>query len=163
MAESELLRGWFAEGGTAVRYQTAELQHPAFTKPHYLLTGDHKAVRAKLENGTEVTFEPAALQVQLPEKGVKGREAMRVTLGGISRDVLIELERQAVAARAPITLIYREYLDSDLSGPQDVRKFTLRNPVCSSGRITAEASFVDPINIPFPRIHYNTRTHPGLA
>lgn len=163
MAESELLRQWFAEGGAAVRYETVELRHPAFSQSHYLLTGDHEAVTATLETGQQVAFLPAALQVRLPEKGVQGRESMQVTLDGISRDVLLELERQAVAARAPITLVYREYLDSDLSQPQDIRTFTLRNPRCNGNRITAEASFLDAINIPFPRVNYTSQSHPGLA
>lgn len=162
MAESELLRQWFAAGGAAVRYETIQLSHPSFSQPHYLVQGTD-ALTAALETGEQIEWRPIAMQIQLPEKGVQGRESMRITIDGVGREVLTELEAQADGPRAAIELIYREYLDSDLSGPQDIRRLTLRNPRCSATRVTAEASFLDAINTPFPRTLYTSISHPWLV
>lgn len=162
MAESELLRQWFAAGGAAVRYETIALSHPAFSKTHYLVNG-HQSITATLEDDeTVIDWQPLAMQLRLPEKGVQGRESLQITLDGVSREILQELEAQADAPRQPITLVYREYLDSDLSGPQDIRTLTLRNPRCNARQVTAEASFLDAINTPFPRINYTSSSHPWL-
>lgn len=159
--ESPLLRQWFAAGGAAVRYETIQLSHPSFQRPYYLINGN-EPLTATLETGDSVEWEPIAMQLKLPEKGVQGRESLQISIDGISRDILLELEAQANGARAPIELVYREYLDTDLSGPQDIRRLTLRNPRCNASRITAEASFLDAVNAPFPRINYTSTSHPWL-
>ncbi len=164
MAESQLLKQWFAEGGAAVRYCTLELRCPDFSQTHYLVSAmpDSGPLQAQLEDSTPVEFIPSPISMRLPEQGVQGRESLQVTLDGVSRDVLLELERNANGAHAPITAVYREYLDSDLTGPQDIRELTLRNPSVSSNRVTAECTYSQPINLPFPRTKYTSLTHPGL-
>jgi len=159
--ESPLLRQWFAAGGAAVRYETIQLKHPAFSQDYYLINGTD-ALTAQLETGDMIDWQPIAMQLKLPEKGVQGRESLQITIDGVSRDILLELEAQAEGGRAPIQLVYREYLDSDLKGPQDVRRLTLRNPRCNASRVTAEASFLDAVNAPFPRINYTSISHPWL-
>lgn len=159
--ESPLLRQWFAAGGAAVRYETIQLTHPSFQRSYYLINST-ESITAALETGESIVWEPIAMQLKLPEKGVQGRESLQISIDGVSRDILQELEAQANGGRAPIELVYREYLDSDLSGPQDIRRLTLRNPRCNTTRITAEANFLDAVNAPFPRINYTSISHPWL-
>lgn len=160
---------WAGNPVNTLRYETLELIHPAFVdadgnpSSHRLVNHRLDPLTVTLETGAQATFLPGAFAVRLPEKGVQGRQDMQITLDGVSREVVRQLERAADADRAPIIARFREYAETDLTEPGLMHELTVISPKVTPTRVTATAVFVDPINLSFPRILYTTDTHPSLV
>lgn len=158
-----------------IYYLTLEFNHSAFrdeadAPTSIRLVQGYTPLVATLEAaapknpGAAVTFKPAAFNVELPVKGVDGRHDMKVVLDAVNGEVIAQLERVAAAVREPIQVIFREFVSSDLSGPQSTPiKMVAANPQVTALRATFTATFADLINKSFPSIRYTLTTHPGLA
>ena len=158
-----------------IPYVTIELNHSAFRdeleQPTSIrLVRGHKDLTATLEAAapfdpsTAVTFTAAAVAIKPPDKGIKGRQEMSLTIDAASGEIIRQLERVVAASREPIKVIYRVFVSSDLSAPQNTPvQMTILNPQVTPERVSARAVFTDVINKAFPSIYYTTITHPGLA
>lgn len=157
-------------------YITLEFNHPSFRTEG---TNEHTSIRlvqgfeplsARIEAGAPfgagqyVTFQPAAFDVELPTKGVSGEHSMNINIDGASAEITRQLERVATGVRAPIQVIFREFVSTDLSMPQSTPiKMTVLNPSVNGNRVSAQASYSDLLNKAYPSIKYTLNTHPGLA
>jgi len=153
-----------------ILYLTIELSNPAFSPVAHRLVQGWNDLTAGLEDdaaynaGEMVTFKAAAFKVSLPEKGVKGRQDMSVTIYGASFEINEQLELQAKSNREPVKITIREYESGDLSKPaSDPITMTVINPKSIDESVTFSATFADVVNKAFPSIVYKLSTHPGLA
>ena len=147
-----------------VIYHTLEIAHPAFIEPIYVVR-DNADLTATLEDGvTVVTFVRFAFDLVKPEVSVIGVPQCQVEFDNVSREILANIQL-AMQATDPITLTYREYLGSDLSGPQNdpPLTLTLSNIRATVFRVTATASFGDLNNRRFPTEEYTGERFPGLV
>lgn len=159
----------------AIYYITLEFLHSAFRNAE----GDPASIRlvqgfdalvatleddAPQDGGEAVTFQPCALAVKLPAKDVSGRHDMDISIDAASGEIIDQLERVAAAPREPIRVIFREFVSSDLSGPQSTPlRMIASSPQVAAARATVRASFADLVNKAFPSEVYKLSTHPGLA
>lgn len=176
MSNSAALDELFASNiAGQIYYITLEFNHSAFRDSE----GNPTAIRlvqgfdpltatleadAPYDASTSVLFQPAAIDVELPVKNVEGRHDMRIILDAASGEIIRQLELVAAAPREAIRVLFREFISSDLSGPQSTPlRMTVINPQVTATRVTATATFADLVNKSFPSINYTLRTHPGLA
>lgn len=146
-----------------VVYHTLELNHPAFTSPIYVVN-DWSDLNAQLENGDPVTFLRFAFRLTRPEVGHTGIPTITVEIDNVSRDILANVQL-AMQSTEMITLTYRQYISSDLSGPQNDPPMTmvLSNISADVFKVTATASFGDLHNKRFPTEEYTAERFPGLV
>ena len=86
-----------------------------------------------------------------------------IEIDNVSREILVNIEA-AIATTEVIEVIYREFISTDLSGPQNDPPMTLtiQSITADVFRIQATASFGDFTNRKFPRSVYSAEDYPGL-
>lgn len=154
---------------------TIELIHPAFVDADgpvaVRVVNDHSPLVATLEAdaplnpGETVEFASCYFQfTRPPESESASLPEVEVRVDNVSR-VLIPYLDLAKTSRVPITLIWRPYLTSDLTGPHmnPPLTLTLRNVGGDMNSLTARAGFTDLANRRFPSMDYTPRTFPGLV
>lgn len=154
---------------TSVAYHTLEIYHPSFTTPIRVVR-DFVDLSARLEStaprdaSTYVTFVGYAFDIVLPEVSSTGVPSLQITIDNVARDIMANLEL-AVTTSTPITVIYRLFLSTDLTGPQNNPPMALTIISISADvfKITATATFGDLVNKRFPSVTYNIETFPGLV
>ena len=153
---------------TSVAYHTLEIYHPSFTTPIRVVR-DFVDLSARLEStaprdaNTYVTFVGYAFDIVLPEVSSTGVPSLQITIDNVARDLMANLEL-AVTTSTPITVIYRMFLSTDLTGPQNnpPMALTIINISADVFKITATATFGDLVNKKFPKVNYTLETFPGL-
>lgn len=152
-------------------FDTLEFQHPTFTDDtgtpiSIRVVNDHADLVAGLETtGTMVTFTACYFKFSRPdETGDSSMPEVSLQVDNVARAILPHL-RKAVSSLVPITMIWRPYLASDLSGPHmlPVLALTLRNVTSDMNSIQAKAGFSDLSNRRFPGNEYLSKYFPGLA
>jgi hypothetical protein len=164
-----LKEAYAAAPDNVVAYHTLEIYHPAFTQPIRVVR-DFVDLSAKLEASaprdasTYVTFVGFAFDIVPPEVSATGVPQCQVTIDNVSRDIVANLEL-AIASNQPITMIYRLFLSTDLTGPQNNPPMTLSviNMQADVFKVTATATFGDLVNRKFPGQNYTTERFPGLV
>ena len=143
-------------------YHTLELDHPAFDQPIYVVR-DYADLNAELEDGSPVTFLRFAFDLVKPEVSPAGVPQCQVQIDNVDRIILTNIQA-AMESTASITMTYREYLSTDLLGPQNDPPMVmlLSNIKADAFRITATASFGDLNNKRFPNEEYTAERFPGL-
>lgn len=152
-----------------VQYHTLELYHPSFTQPIRVVR-DFVDLEATLEStaprnaSQAVTFVGFAFDIVPPEVSATGVPTCQITIDNVSREIVANLEL-AIASNQAITIIYRLFLSSDLSGPQNNPPMTLTVVSMSADvfKVTATATFGDMVNRKFPSQMYTTDRFPGLV
>jgi hypothetical protein len=147
---------------------TLELYHPAFAAPIRVVR-DHVDFTATLEAtaprnaGQSVTFVAFAFDIVPPEVTDGALPQCTIEIDNVSRDVLANIEL-AMGSTELVTAIYRAYLDTDTTGPQNDPPMTLTLTSISASlfRIKATAGFPDLANRRFPRMEYTATRFPGL-
>lgn len=151
-------------------HYTLELIHPAFTTPIRVVRG-RDALEATLEATAPVNpgalayFVGFAFDFTKPELSFSGVPQVTIEIDNVERDIVASLELAVSAGATPITCIYREYLSTDLSGPQNNPPLTLTISTVKADvfKVTATASFPDLNNRRFPVTEYDAETYPGLV
>lgn len=148
---------------SVVIYHTLEINHPAFSEPIYVVR-DFEDLNAQLEDGTPVTFIRFAFNLVKPEVSATGVPQCTVEIDNVSRDILANVQL-AMQSTALITMTYREYISTDLSGPQNDPPMTmvLSNIQADVFKVRATASFGDLNNKRFPTEEYTAERFPGLV
>ena len=143
---------------------TYELLHPSFTE-RICIVNDFQNITAGLETGEQVEFIACPVQVVPPSES-DGSEAptISVSIDGVSAIVASKLD-EAARAHERITLVERQYVSDDLSAPCYLPplSLTLKTVNVNATRVTASASFTDPVNRGFPSKDYLIREYPGLV
>lgn len=152
-----------------VIYHTLEIWHPSFSAPIRIVRDDVD-LTAYLESdaahnpGEEVTFVRYAFDFQKPEVSSTGIPTMAITIDNVSRLIAASIE-SALGTTDVVTVTYREYLSSDLTGPQNDPPTTLSitDITVDAFRITATCGYPDLMNRKFPTLEYNADDFPGLV
>ena len=167
---SEAIREAYASAPAGVIiHHTLELRHPTMTAPIRIVR-DHHSLTAFLEStapanpGAEVTFVAYAFDFLKPEVGPDGVPRMSITIDNVSRLITAAIEN-ALTSTEPITATYREYISTDLSGPQNDPPIHMEilSVTCDVFRVTAQAGFPDLLNRKFPTLEYTAEEFPGLV
>lgn len=158
-----LKEAYAAAPADVVIYHTLEINHPAFSAPIYVVR-DFEDLNAQLENGAPVTFIRYAFDLVKPEVSATGVPQCTVEIDNVSRDILANVQL-AMTSTELITMTYREYLSTDLTGPQNDPPMTmvLSNISADVFKVRATASFGDLNNKRFPNEEYTAERFPGLV
>jgi hypothetical protein len=157
-----LKEAYAAAPSNVVIYHTLEINHPAFIEPLYVVR-DFEDLSANLEDGTPVTFIRFSFNLLKPEVSVVGVPQCTIEIDNVSRDILANIQL-AMQSTDLITMTYREYISTDLSGPQNDPPMTmvLSNISADVFKVQATASFGDLNNKRFPNEEYTAERFPGL-
>lgn len=152
-----------------VAYHTLEIYHPAFTTPIRVVR-DFVDLTATLEStaprnpSTAVTFTGYAFDIVPPEVSTIGVPQCQIQIDNVSREITANLEL-AIPTSTPIQVIYRMFISTDLSAPQNNPPMILTITSISVDvfKVTATATFGDLVNKKFPSVIYDINTFPGLV
>lgn len=153
---------------TALIYHTLELRHPSFTTPIRVVR-DQVDLVATLEDsapsdpGQLVTFVAFTFDFTKAEVSPAGVPQMTITMDNVSRDIVANIEL-ALGTTDLVVATYREYIGSDLSGPQNDPPIhmDIMSVKATTFQIIATAGFPNLMNKKFPTLEYSTETFPGL-
>lgn len=113
-------------------------------------------------DGVYHEFTAAAISVALPSSNTSGQQSLRFSIGGINNIVQRYVD-EALESSTPITLIYREYLESDKSAPARQPYIMAMSGIQLEGdEAQFEASYWDILNYAWPRQRYTEETAPGI-
>ena len=161
---SAAIREAYASAGPGVILDTLELSHPDFTEPVRVVLAYDDLVATLEDEVTVATFKAFAFDITFPPMGdAAAAPEFVVRLDGVSREIIEQLDL-AVESNEKITLLYRAYISTDLTAPQNTPKsldlIYVRPDVFS---VEARAALPNAANRPFPFEDYTARRFPGLA
>lgn len=158
-----------------VIYHTIELRHSTFRDQDNVLqpirvVRDHANLRAFIEpsdtiaGGSEVTFIGFAFNFTKPEISASGPPQIQLEIDNVDRVILANIER-ALLTTELVKVVYREYISTDLSGPQNDPPLTLTISSITADvfKITATATFSNLHNKRFPTKEYSAEVFKALA
>lgn len=114
-------------------------------------------------NGEMVFFEQGALTIARPSKNAtSGNQKLTFGVSDMTGRVQRYVD-QALASGVPAKLIFREYLESDISEPAS-RPYVMdiSGGQFEGGVVQIEASYYDLLNAAWPRERYNQINAPGI-
>lgn len=120
---------------------------------------------APLNGGESVKFTNVSFIFRRPSETESGSlPEVEIQVDNVSR-ILIPYLDQAKNSRVPITMIWRPYLVSDLSGPHmnPPLQLTLRGVGGDMNKMTARAGFTALSNRRFPASEYTSKKFPALV
>lgn len=168
---SEAIKEAYASApDNVVILHTLELLHPAFTTPIRVVR-DYADLTAKLEAtapqnpGAYVTFVGYAFDLVLPPMSEQtALPQIMVSIDNVDREIVANIEA-AMQTTEIITIIYRPYLSTDLTGPQMIPplEFQVQSIMADVFKVQATCSFGDPGNRAFPNEDFTLQRFPGLA
>ncbi len=161
---------------SSVILDTLEFRHPLFIDETgavvaVRVVNDHTVLRAALEAdapadpGRFVDFQPVRFSLRRPTESDSAQmPEIEITVSNVAR-ILIPYLDMAKESRAPISVTYRPYLESDLTAPhmQPPLTVTLRSVTVDTTNVTMRAGFGDMNNRRFPKMDYTSAKFPGLT
>lgn len=164
MAISAALKQIYASAPATQKYvETLSFSHSLFPATYYL-TNDNQAWTFLLETGASVTFTAVPFRVVLPKVDGQGNQDMGLTIANIGRDLVDPLEAAIAKPSEPIRCVYRVYLDTPNTAPQNTPPLSLIITGVSVTReaVSATATRMDVLNRVFPYNFYKYDSFPGL-
>jgi hypothetical protein len=156
------IREAYATARSDVYYlDTLEISNAA--APTLYLVRDRIDQNLTLEDSTVKTFVACGFRFQLPAAGDNGLQELSLAVDNVDRKAS-EFVSAALGSNAPIEVVYRPYLSSDLTQPQmnpPLRLF-LTDVVITSVEINGRAQFADILNRKFLSESYVRRRFPAL-
>lgn len=157
-----------AAPSNVIIYHTIELWHPAFSAPIRVVR-DYTDLTATLEASaprnasTAVTFVAFNFEFTKPEVSSTGLPEVTLTMDNVDRAIVANIEA-ALSTTDLVTVIYREFISSDLTAPQNNPPLSLiiTSVVADLYKVTAVASFPNLMNKRFPTLEYSAETFVGL-
>lgn len=157
---SQLLEIVYASGGDDVVIPTLEIKHAAFETMRTCAGFEDQTVT--LETGETVTFEASGLDVSLPKRDASGQQNLTFAIENVTGIAQRAID-DAMAAGGQIQVIYRTFLESDLSTPSEPPlKMVLIGADFEGSAVQVMASHQDLINYAWPRQRYTAEYAPGL-
>ena len=166
---SQALREAYAAAPSAVIvYHTLEINHPAFTAPIRVvrdvvdLTATLEAT-APHDPSTAVLFVAFRFDIVPPDVQPTSIPQCVIEMDNVGREIVAQLDL-AMASGNLITCIYRQFIGTDLSAPQNNPPLTLTISAISATplRVRATAGFTNLANKRFPGEDYTAERFPGL-
>lgn len=150
-----------ASGGDDVIIRTLEIISDAWEDPILLATGFTDQV-CTTEDGRTLTFRGVNMSITLPKKNNKGNQTLAFSVDNTTGEVSRFVDA-AVEANARATVIYRTYLSSNKSAPQE-KPYRL---VVLSGELQGivanlQCGYFNPIGTAWPRRFLTADYAPGL-
>lgn len=143
--------------------ETLELSHSMFSKTWYLASNSTAPTPYGLETGAQVLFQPLPFTVKLPNSDAQGGQTLSISLANAGREMVQEIEAAATKPDERIVVVYRVYLLSDLSYPQNLPiRLSLDSIAMTDEAIQAQAGRSDVLNFKFPNKTYVAQQFPGL-
>ncbi len=162
MATKALKTAWASAPKNDYIHETLELKHSKFSKTWYI-SNHQKTFDATLENRTKVTFEPIPFAVKLPPSDAQGGQLMDITVANAGLDMVKEIEAASTKPDERIEVVYRIYLSSDKTAPQNTPiRLSLDSIMMNDEAIAGQAGRSDVLNQPFPSEIYTPEKFPGL-
>lgn len=156
-----ILERVYASGGPEVIIPTIELTCAAWAEPILICAGFEDQTVAT-EDARTLTFIAAGVDVALPKKSNTGSQTLTFAVDNVSGEAQAKIDA-ALEAEERVTLIYRTYLASDLSGPAEPPyRMTVLGGDITGTQVQIEAGYFDLINVGWPRDLYTTSFAPGL-
>lgn len=150
-------------------YHTLEINHPAFSTPIRVVrdTADLTATleaSAPNDASTAVTFVGFRFDVVPPDVSTSAVPQCVIEIDNVSREILSQIEAAMISTDL-ITCIYRQFISTDLTVPQNNPPLTLTVLAISATvfRIRATCGFGDLANRRFPAVDYTADVFPGLV
>ena len=163
-----LKEAYAAAPANVIVFHTIEIDHPAFSTPIRVVrdTADLVATleaTAPYNPSTAVTFVGFRFDIVPPEVGATAVPQCVIEIDNVDRSILAQIEA-AMGSTSLITCIYRQFLSTDLSAPQNNPPLSLTIFTISATvfRIRATAGFDNLQNLKFPGITYTSEVFPGL-
>ncbi len=150
-------------------YHTLEIRHPTFDTPIRVVR-DYQDLEAYLESdapenpGEEVFFSRFDFDFTKPEISADGVPQMQLKIDNISRDISAALDL-ATTTTDLVEITYREYISTDLSGPQNDPPISMYLVDVKADVFAAHgtARFPDLLNKRFPTLAYRADIFKGLV
>ncbi|WP_445363185.1 DUF1833 family protein [Microbulbifer sp. ANSA003] len=141
---------------------TLELRHAAFEGGAIRLCQGFDDIEATLEDGETATFTASGFGVSLPQRSVRGRQDLQFQLDNVTGEALQNIDA-ALEAGGSVQVIYRQFLESDLSAPaQPATVMTAASVKANPASVSVIASFHDLVNKAWPNKFYTPDFAPGL-
>lgn len=131
---------------------TLEISHPSIPAETIFIVRETKSYDLTLEDGVTVeTFQPLAFNITLPPAGDKGIQELRLEVDNVDRSIS-DFFALAKDYRTPVKVVYRPYLNTDLSTPQldPPLELNLTDVKITAEKVTSRATFADLINKKHP-------------
>jgi hypothetical protein len=161
---SEAIKEAYASCPSETLYlETIEISHSE-SSTHFYLVRDRADWSLTLENAVQITFEKCPFRFSLPASGENGVQELNLAIDNVDRRISDFLE-SVENSLEPVRVIYRVYLASDTSAPQNnpPMTLTLRDVVVTTVEITGKATFLDLLNRKFPTEYYTRDRFPSLG
>lgn len=149
-------------------HNTLELQHPTFDQPARVVAGVPDDMNFTLEagatpnGGESVLFQACEFWAEYPEVAEGKPPECRVSVDNVAR-LLVPALNNAVATRADLIAIWRQYRSDDLTEPCfGPVQFNVRRVTMTGTRIQGVARIDDLVNKKFPSRVYTIKDFPGL-
>jgi hypothetical protein len=138
-------------------YYTLEIWHSSFDVPARVVTGVGDDMQFGIEAsaarnaGEMVTFIACPVKAEWPEQREGFPPQSKVSIDNVNRELRPKI-KAAMMIREYIKVIYREYLDSDLTEPSyGPVEFTLKDVTMTGATLTGTATVANLLNKRFPR------------
>jgi hypothetical protein len=146
-----------------------ELFHSAFITPIRVVRDYQDLVNARLEAtaprdaGQLVTFTAFNFDFTKPEVTSTGLPQVTITIDNVDRSIVANIEK-AISSTELVSVIYREFISTDLSAPQNNPPITMTilSITADVHKVTATAGFMNLMNKKFPTQEYTATVFPGL-
>jgi hypothetical protein len=148
---------------TVAVLHTLEVRQTGVQAPIYIVKAK-KTVKAHLETGAAVTFNPCGFDFSLPPADSQGFQSLNIAIDNVGREVS-DFVNVAQSQVIPVQVIYRPYLSDNLTTPQmdPPLLLTLKDVKITPLQITGRATFMDLVNKHFPLELYTRERFPTLG
>ncbi len=138
------------------------LEIASSASPSIYTCGGFENHNLTLETGEEVEFIASALTVALPPRNASGQQNLNFAVENVTGQAQRFVD-EALEAGVSIQVIFRIYLVSDPSSPQEPPlKMVAKTPKFSGPTLQVTASYADIIGRAWPRRRYTAEFAPGL-
>jgi hypothetical protein len=148
---------------STVIYHTLQIRQVGVQSSIFLVQS-RRSIEAADEDGNWHTFEPVGFQFSLPPSNSEGFQSLNLVIDNIGRRVTDFVEAAQSAVQA-VEILYRPYLNTDLTAPQMDPPILLylKDIEMNDLQVTGRATFMDILNKKFPLDIYTRAKFPALG
>ncbi len=147
------------------RWLTIELQCTAWAESLWLVQAfdEDGAQQFTLETGEVVTFAASPMGISLPDVTARGSQDLTLQLDNVTAEALYLID-QAIDAESIITVVFREYVESNHAAPaRGPFTMTVTNTESTMRYVQCSASFANFLDAEFPPSRITAAKAPGLS
>lgn len=154
-----ILNRLYASSGEEVIIETLQIN---IADDVYFLCKGFDDITATTENGDIVTFTACAIDIALPARNNDGTQDLQFAIDNIN-GVTSTAIRNALDNLQGATLIYRNYISTDLAAPASVPyKLIIKSGTWTAMQAQITAGYMNVLDTAWPRYRYTLPDYPGL-